>query len=730
MRNVVKSLVFLSLLSVFPGCGEKAIKDYYERPAWLKGSAYDVLESAGNFKLFLAAVNRTEYKELLKGKGLCTVFAPDDEAMQAYLQGKGGSVDGLDAEELDLLIGYHILQYSYDKEGLLNFEPNGAATAGDKDPEGVYYKHMTFARNPVREIVDPVSGETRSVYYKEKHLPVFSTRLFSTLNVDGERNYKAFFPGSKWYGSDDRLYVANAGVREGGYAIPTDNGYLYYIDQVVNPLPTLYDAIEAQGEEYSLFLKLYDKFASITRDAAITTKYAPPGVDYYVYNHSSVPMIANEWCNNDGREISANSVQCNNAFVPNNQAIMEFANDFFGLSMYSAADAAQLDQIPMIAVYFFMLNHVNRSTILFPDEIPGRSTIYGDRMEFNTMLHQEMCSNGVFYGIDKVIVPAMFKSVSGPLYQDDTHSIFTYILFRSGYLYQLINPAVRFSVFAPTDIALNSMGIRLNMGAANVFGDETGEEMTGINADGQQVWKTMEYMSIAGLVSAHIVVGEVNNFVGDTTYFPGREAASTLIAVDGGIRGELPTADPIEVREITGDWVNGKIYSIDNALGRQSLTVAGVLKDNARYSKFFNQLQSNGFITGDGSQTNPWDIKALTEGAHVMVFAPTDDLLGSSVLTPDELRYCFVSLEDNSLRQYMFPGMMEPAGNYKTLAVDPNLTTDFQLVYRNIDIEQPAEKQMRVIDEEGNTVDIVQGIPLFAKDGVIYEITKTLKIQP
>ena len=203
-----------------------------------------------------------------------------------------------------------------------------------------------------------------------------------------------------------------------------------------------------------------------------------------------------------------------------------------------------------------------------------------------------------------------------------------------------------------------------------------------------------------------------------------------MIVVDGGIRGELTSSEPIEVREHAGEWTNGKIYSIDNALGRQSLTVAGVLKGEARYSKFCAQLVNAGYITGDGSTANPWDIKALTEGAHVMVFAPTNDALGNVALTDDELRYCFVSLEDNSLRQYLLPGMMESSGRYKTLSVDPRLTTSFQLVYRNMDIAQTGRLQMQVADEESNPVRVVKGIPLFAKDGVIYEIASTLKVKP
>jgi hypothetical protein len=184
------------------------------------------------------------------------------------------------------------------------------------------------------------------------------------------------------------------------------------------------------------------------------------------------------------------------------------------------------------------------------------------------------------------------------------------------------------------------------------------------------------------------------------------------------------------VKEYAGTWTNGKIYSIDNALGRQTLSVAGVLQGEGRFSRFFKQLQDNGLVTGDGTKQNPWEIKTLTEGAHVMVFAPTNAALGTTVLTADALRYCFVPLEDNALRQYLFPGMMAGSGRYKTLAVDSVLTTDFQLVYRQVGIEQVDAKRLQVVDETGRAVAVARGIPLFARDGVIHETTDILKLKP
>ena len=82
-------ILMLALSAFFITACNKEMDKFYERPDYLQGSAYQVLEQKGKYSLFLEGVERTGYKEMLQGHGLCTVFAPDDEAFGKYLKNHG-----------------------------------------------------------------------------------------------------------------------------------------------------------------------------------------------------------------------------------------------------------------------------------------------------------------------------------------------------------------------------------------------------------------------------------------------------------------------------------------------------------------------------------------------------------------------------------------------------------------------------------------------------------------
>lgn len=81
MEKLFRRIVLLVLCSILWGCEDK-IDKYYERPDWLRGNAYEIMQERGNFSLFLDAVDRAGYKTVLNGRELCTVMAPNDEAFQ------------------------------------------------------------------------------------------------------------------------------------------------------------------------------------------------------------------------------------------------------------------------------------------------------------------------------------------------------------------------------------------------------------------------------------------------------------------------------------------------------------------------------------------------------------------------------------------------------------------------------------------------------------------------
>ena len=57
-----------------------AESDHYKSPDWLKGNAYEVLQQEGKYKSFLKAVDYSDYRQVVAGKTIVTVMAPDDDA--------------------------------------------------------------------------------------------------------------------------------------------------------------------------------------------------------------------------------------------------------------------------------------------------------------------------------------------------------------------------------------------------------------------------------------------------------------------------------------------------------------------------------------------------------------------------------------------------------------------------------------------------------------------------
>ena len=90
-------LVVISALTLVQ-CRKKALDDYYGRPENLEPGIYTVLQGKGNFKNYLAAVDKAGYKQTLSGAGYWTAFVPHDSAFQVYFTANGLSgIDALDS---------------------------------------------------------------------------------------------------------------------------------------------------------------------------------------------------------------------------------------------------------------------------------------------------------------------------------------------------------------------------------------------------------------------------------------------------------------------------------------------------------------------------------------------------------------------------------------------------------------------------------------------------------
>lgn len=733
--RVVKILGVLLVLLTFFGCtNEKA--DYDKAPDWLRGNAYKFMQDRGNFTYFLQAIDLSGYKDLVNGKGLCTVFAPDDDAFSAWMKENNySSLEEVNPEELKLLVGYHLVAQSFSKDMLLNFQQKH--TMGMEDTkQGEAYKYKTYAKAQPVEMFNKSLQTDVKVYQREKYLPVISSRLFQTQECsDPEKTYKYFFPDVNWMGTNDQLYVANAAVKEAG--LPTDNGYVYVLDKVVTPRQTLYDALKNEKEgQFSIFLELFDRFQNFVYDKTISTDYAAPGEKYYLFYHNAAPKTANdlpelasEWSYHGEEDAARASYvrylrDCYNCFAFNNEAFTRYFNEYF----YGYSDYKDL---PLLTLYYLLIAHaVDHRTISLPDQIERQGVIgqFGEEWPMSrdeNIIYREFCANGLLYGINKVLSPRIFEGVTKPLFQDSKYSI-------TAYMYDLANEynilvdtiSDHYTVFLVSDDTLNQKyGYQINQGNVDLFGDEYLQ----IREDGKLTDYKRGSAFVQTEVNNAIISGAIRDFQ-ERKYYATQNTFTYIYVENDSVYGGNGVGIPILSEDVI-ETKNGLVYEIADRLVNSEQSVAEVLTGEPRYTKFYKALQAANLVKIDGEKIT---IPFITND-RVMVFVPEEETLDNLPADPDELanylKYFFVSTNSNKLTDYVLPELGTP-GVFYTLAEDVELSTAAKKVYEPLTINFVDNKRLELVNKTGTQrVETNGEVPEFLTDGIIYRLTQPISVK-
>ena len=718
------------LISIMSSCQDK--NKLYDRPDWLKGNAWEVLSSRSDMTLFLKAVEKSAFKDLVNGKGLITVMAPTDDAMKAYLQAKGyNSIDDISPSDLNKLVGYHLVYYSFNKDQLANYQPNGQATSSTAS-YGLYFKQRTKSKDTIEQVLDPVTGKIRDVIHKERFLPIFSSYLFNTKNIAAKYNYEYFYPQSTWTGDGGAFNVSNASVSD--YAIPTDNGYVYILDKVLDPLETVYKELK-KDPDYSTFVNMYDRFSTFWYDKNASAQYAAPGDSLFVYEHLGLPQIASEWSYNgegsyaDYADLATLSSKSYSVFAPTNTALNSFFNDFWKDSYPANSTIADVDMLP---IAYLLYNHVYQGSPVFPEEI-SKGTIkssFGTPIVFDPnvdVVSKKICSNGAFYGLNKVVVPDMFKSITVPLLQKPSYKIFLYMMDRIGMISPLMSDAIQNTIFIPSDdVILNTIYgdsyIYWTEGDPKVFGDE---QIQVTNQDGALV--AMGINSIRLYVLNHIVTEKVTEISGTKVYRT-RNPFSYLYVTDAGVASTSSYNNNqfYKATEIPGTFTNGKDYEIEASLLKEQSTfksqIAGatsVTSNLQNFSEFSKLLNSAGLLTANN------ELPFLL-GDNFVLFAPSNSAIldaKSKGLIPTAasdlvtyLKKYFVPISINGLSDYPFIGS----------GIQGNLFTSQYSGSQYSSITLTDDGASLKVSSNGNTANVIGQFPRIYADGAIYSIDSVL----
>lgn len=727
-----KIFIVLSLVSLI-GC-RKDIIDYDKEPEWLRGNAYRYLESRENFKMFLQALDLTEYRKLVDGGGLCTVFAPDDEAFTAWLKENGySSIEeayAADPEGFRILVGYHLVEQSFSRTMLLNFQQSPAAGVASTG-EGLAFKYKTYAKEDPVVMFDKATQKEVKVYQREKYLPVISTRLYKTRAcANYEQTHRYFFPDVNWQGDNDQLYVCNAAVKESG--LPTDNGYVNIIDKVVTPRRTLYKALQDKKEaDFSDFLTFFDRFKNIAYDKKISEDYAAPGEKYYLYYHNSAPRttvdlpeIASEWAyhgEDDGARASYIRYlsETYNCFAFTNDAFAKFYKDFF-----VGFEDNDYSQIPDMALFYLLKSHADdHQKIILPDQFneKGLTGQWGEEWKITTknVLHREFCANGILYGIDSVLRPIVFDIITRPLFQHSRYSIVANMFNISNEFTTVVDQEQdHYTLFIQDDDTLS----RKYEMRVNYKNPEFGDEDIEYRKDGKIVAYSKE--AVTEQVQRHIIYNAIRDFKGPAYYSSKLEFSyvfvknDTLYSQDG--TGHVVVGEKYET-------VNGVTYEINGRLDGNTTNLVSGLTSRAEYLSFFKALQDVKLLVTENAG---WKLTFAEGGERYMVFVPNDlseaptDSLGLATW----LKYFFVPIAYNDMSSYILPNLGQDRTESLSTCQEAPESSAVKKVYSKIFLRFNDAESLRLVNPLGTEVVTDGRMPSFFSDGVVFTMDKAISV--
>ncbi len=673
--------------------------EHYKIPDWLKGSAYQVLQSEGNHSMFLEGIDLAGYRPIVDGKSILTVMAPDDNAFTSFLNEYGySSVADMNEKNPTLLkntIGLHLMYYAYNWDKLVNFRPyeGDGATEDEKAADaGMYYKHRTRSSDDIEKTrVKLTSSATTdtliSIYHYERFLPVLSNKLFETKNIDPTYNYQYFFPNSQWTGGAYGFNVANASVTD-LKEVTTDNGYLYHINQVIRPMETIYNELR-NNSNYSDFLSLYDSYSTYEEADQETNNNL--GYIAYVHRHGSLPNIACEWPVTDYKQMASLSRTGYSIFAPTNNAMDNFFTSYW---TEEGGYKTLRDLDPLILQYFIMQSFADQSELVFPEEIKNGqvNTVYGTPINVNpdNVTDRVMCVNGVMYGMDNMKAPAIFSSVVGPAFKDTTYIDYLYALDGSGLILALASNKSEFVTLIPSNKQFENSDPPMRLYTTTQgrelqeYSSVEGNYVAMSSGRMQDIVNIHTATNVGKLKSSGIQVVASNESFNYWYICNGQITTNALFneQLTPGYTG-TPYVDFHEILLDGNKWDNGRAYTYDapdlfTAASGDGMAHLLAIGNDRNYEYYlFSQLLQKAGIASNGSLT------VAGEGIRNIAFVPTNEAIrqniakipGCSKLSIDEnynitgsvsssnktllanyLRNYFVSSLMNTFTNYPYPG--------------------------------------------------------------------------
>lgn len=451
-------LLFALLLFFIASCKDDF--DPYAKPDWLEGKVYTQMLAEGNEDLstFAYCVKKVKYDSVIDVSGSYTVFAPTNEAFDLYFSKHPTykSVDDIPLKELENLVKYHIVQDPWNRSQLTKLDLNGwidTLDVNNDEPRG--YKRETLLLNPnlnygVKNgkdkavlIIDSAatSWHRKVITDSRKYCPIFYQEYFNIYDLPLS-DYRFYFDRDFEKPSD--LYYGGAKIADN--EIFAENGFVYKIDRVVEPLKNANELLRAEydGYSYSEFLNLVNNFSKF--DYNETATFDQEGADQGLKVDSLFDLtyprlafaITNEKTSpsngfSGGGMPTYVSIRFHHGLVaPTNDAFKKFENEYIKGNMQWGSLNNMPDRIKKIIANTYM----SSNPIYESDLAKGFYNGEGDKISvpLNSVIQKNYGSNCTFVGVNEYIAPRAFSSITSPVYTQRDYADMMYAIEYAGVL--------------------------------------------------------------------------------------------------------------------------------------------------------------------------------------------------------------------------------------------------------------------------------------------------------
>jgi len=642
MKNLLYILLMILSLS---SCKQDLDKlEKYLPPPWLKGKLYSQIEADSSLSTFSQALILSGFDTIVNTSGLFTIFAPDDDAFTLYFKEHpeyGNDLNNIPLDELKALVSFHIVQNSWSKQQLVSLNLDGWIDNTDTEVRTRAFKKETLLRKANKEYsvrydeefgylisTDPTSNKRMVYSLSRKFVPVFFAEYFDTYGIPSS-DYAFYFNRE----FDGGIYFAGARVIN-EEEIPAENGYVYIIDRVVEPLSTAEELLEKSydGFGYSDFLELFYKFPEFTvnLDATYQQAGAEAGANIDTLFNLSFPELAfniNSEITGPSNSSTLGNIQYHHGMLaPTNQAFSSFIASYVaGPNQWGS-----LDNMPRSLKSIIINSYMSNDIVYASDVAAGFMNEERDEvfLDESNIVQKEFGSNASFIGLDEAIVPRAFSSVSAPVYLRRGYFTFLTAIEETNILDALKRTDQYYSFFVIPDqfsgTLLDSSLMVKKKGNKTVFEGYNRSTEANVSVSVSDLRKKiLNHVGISvpkGIADIEFVKNLAGNYL---VFDNANNRVSGTAPTTYGLNGDsLVEIEPVLLEEYTD---NGVTYKIDTWFSFSNSPMSSLIY--SINSWFMGLLEDAGLakrIIGD-----EYDLTFLSQGTSYTAFIPTPAALSS-----------------------------------------------------------------------------------------------------